>query len=58
VAVGGRLAAVELRGPEPGPVDDVDDPLPGLVAEHPHGDDLGRQALDDVGGLLGSDLPG
>ena len=36
--VGQRLAPVELRAAQPDRVDDLDDPLLALVAEHAHGD--------------------
>ncbi len=41
----GRLVPVELRGAEPGAVHDLHDPLGRLVAEHPDGEDLGREPL-------------
>jgi hypothetical protein len=49
---------VQLRRTYPGVVDRVDDALAGVVAEHTDGHDLGREPLDDVGGLLWRDLAG
>ena len=60
--VGQRLAAVELRAAEAERVDDLDDPLLGLVAEHADGDHTGREAVEDLArpspGVTWRGLPG
>ena len=48
----GGLVAVELGRLDAGPVDELDDPLRVLVAEHADGEDLRRQPAGDVVGLL------
>ncbi len=53
-----RLPAVELGAPQAGLGDDLHDPLGGLVAEDPDGQDVGRQPLGDVAGDRGGDLAG
>ena len=45
-----RLVAVQLRALETDLVDDVDDALRRLVAEHADGEHLGRQSAHDVAG--------
>ncbi len=51
----GRLAPVQLGRLHAGPVAGVDDPFGQLVAEHAHGQHLGREPAGDVvGHLLGS----
>jgi hypothetical protein len=49
---------VELCAPKSGPVDDLDDALRRLVAEHADGEHLGGQPLGDVGGDGCRDLSG
>jgi hypothetical protein len=49
---------VELRGPQARAVHRVDDTLGMIVAEHPDGQDLGREAAGDVVHALRGDLAG